>query len=190
MKKGLKITLIIIIFLFIGLLSYFITNKITTDHIHKNNTIENITVKDFINTFNKYLEEQEIEERLSLEEIQADANNTYWLILNDAFDIAIKVDKVTKNIEKDTVRLTGLAYNTTYEEKEEIDKYSKILIKANNSKLTNKKIEEILNSINKVDNTPKKEVTSELFEYKGLGIDKTKNETNTMYRIARYNGGN
>lgn len=188
MKKGLKIIIIIVAVLVIGLLSYLITNKITTEHIIKNNTIEDITIEKFINEFNKNLKEQEIEEVISLDEVTADDNDTYWLILNDNFDIAIKVDKVTKDIEKDTVRLTGLAYNTEYEEKEEIEKYIKILLKTNNIKLTNEKIDEMLDSVNKIDKSSKEKVSSEVFEYKGLGIDKTKDKTNTMYRIARYSG--
>lgn len=189
MKKSLKIIIIIIVLLIVGTLSYFITNKITTEHFNKNNTIKNITVNDFINDFNNNLKTLELEESISLENVVADSNNTYWLILNDYFDVAIKVDKITKNPEKDIVRLSGLAYNTDCEEKEEIEKYSKILLKTNNSKLSNKKINEILNSVNKIDDSPKTKITSELFEYKGLAIDKTKDKTNIMYRIARYDGG-
>ena len=188
MKKVIKIITIIIAVLSIGTLSYLITNKITTDHITKNNTIENISVKQFISEFNKNLKEQDLEESISIEEVTADKNNTYWLILNDNFDIAIKVDKVTKKPEKDIVRLTGLAYNTEYDEKDEIEKYIKILLKTNNSKLTSKKIDEMLERVNKIDKSSKEKATSKLFEYKGLGIDKTKDETNTMYRIARYGG--
>ena len=189
MKKSLKIIIIIIVLLIIGALSYFITNKITTKHFNENNTIKNITINDFINEFNNNLKELELEESLSLENVVADSNNTYWLILNDEFDVAIKVDRITKKPEKDIVRLSGLAYNTDYEEKEEIEKYSKILLKTNNSKLSNKKINEILNSVNKIDDSPKTKITSELFEYRGLAIDKIKDETNVMYRIARYDGG-
>ena len=188
MNKVIKIIITTIIILSIGLLSYLITNNITTDHIIKNNTIENISVKQFISEFNKNLKEQDLEEQISLDEATADKNNTYWLILNDNFDVVVKVDKVTKNIENDTVRLNGLAYNTEYDEKDEIEKYIKILLKTNNSKLTDETINEMLESVNKIDKSSKEKATSELFEYKGLGIDKTKDEINAMYRIARYGG--
>ena len=189
MKKIFKTIIIIIILLIIGILSYFITNKITTKHFKENNTIENITIDEFINQFNNNLKDLELEEKLSLEGVVADNNNTYWLILNDNFDVALKVDKITKEPLNDIVRVSGLAYNIDCEEKEEIEKYSKILLKTNNSKLSNNKINEMLKMVNKIDDSPKTKVTSELFEYKGLAIDKIKDETNIMYRVARYDGG-
>ncbi len=189
MKKGIKIALIVIFIILIGIGSYFISKVITENYMKETKTVEDINLKEFVSSFNKNLKENTIDIELSIDEANADANKTYWINLEEDIDIAIMMDKVTDNKEKDTVRITGLAYKTGYEDTEKINNYLKTLLKTNNSKLNNDDINNMIKNADNMKESTKKDgnETSKTFDYKGLGIDKNINSESTIYRIARYN---
>jgi len=189
MKKGIKIALIIIFIILIGVGSYFIAKSITENYLKENNIIEDINLKEFVSSFNKNLKENKIDLKLSIHETEVDANKTYWINLEEDIDIAIMMDKVTDNKEKDTVRITGLAFKTGYEDNEKINNYLKILVKTNNPKLSNDDINKMIKNADNMKGSTKEDgnETSKTYDYKGLGIDKNINSESTIYRIARYN---
>ena len=189
MKKGIKIALIIVFLAIIGVGSYFIATSITKNYLKENKTVEDINFKEFVSTFNKNLKENKIESVLSTEEISADDNKTYWIDIEENINIAVMMDKVTDNKEKDIVRITGLAFKTGYEDTDKINNYLKSLIKTNNPKLSKDDINKMIKNANNMKGSTKKDgnETSKTFDYKGLGIDKNINSETTMYRIARYN---
>lgn len=188
MNKGIKIVLIIIFLILIGIGSYFIVRTITKNYLKETKTIKNINLKPFISNFNKNLEEYEMETELSIDEIEADKNKTYWIKIEEDVSIAIMMDKITENKNEDVVRISGLAYSTDYSDTEKINKYIEILIKTNNSKLNNNDIKTMIKNANDMSKSIEKDgnKTSPTFDYKGLGIDKNINSETTMYRIARY----
>ena len=189
MKKGIKIALIVIFIILIGVGSYFISKVITENYMKETKTVEDINLKEFVTSFNKNLKKNNIDIELSIDESEADANKTYWINLEEDIDIAIMMDKVTENKEKDTVRITGLAYKTGYENTEKINNYLKTLLKTNNYKLSNDDINKMIKNADNMKESTKKDgnETSKTFDYKGLGIDKNINSESTIYRIARYN---
>lgn len=189
MKKGIKIVLIVIFIILIGVGSYFISKVITENYMKETKTVEDINLKEFVSSFNKNLKENNIDIELSIDESEADTNKTYWINLEEDIDIAIMMDKVSENKEKDTVRITGLAYKTGYEDTEKINNYLKALLKTNNYKLSNSDINKMIENANNMKDSTKEDEneTSKTSEYKGLGIDKNINSESTIYRIARYN---
>lgn len=186
MKKGVKITIIILTIIIVGLLSYFITNKITTNYIKNNKTVDDISVEKFIEKFNKNLEDNNFKDKLELKDENA-VNKTYWINLNDDVTIALLVDNVKSDKVSATVRITGLSYKDEVD-KDEMEKYLKVLIKTNNEKLSNNEIEKMIKNANDMTDIKEKngEKTSNTFEYKGLGIDKNIKSDTIIYRIARY----
>jgi len=189
MKKGIKIALIIIFIILIGFGSYFISKVITENYLKENKTIEDINLKAFVSNFNKNLKENNIDVEVSIDEVEADENKTYWINLEEDIDIAILMDKVSKNKEEDIVRITGLAFETDYEDNKKIENYLKIMLKTNNSKLNDNDINTMIKKANDMSNATEEDgnKTSKNFEYKGLGIDKNMNSESAIYRIARYN---
>ena len=189
MKKGIKIALIIIFIILIGFGSYFISKVITENYLKENKTIEDINLKAFVSNFNKNLKENNIDVEVSIDEVEADENKTYWINLEEDIDIAILMDKVSKNKEEDIVRITGLAFETDYEDNKKIENYLRIMLKTNNSKLNDNDINTMIKKANDMSNATEEDgnKTSKNFEYKGLGIDKNMNSESAIYRIARYN---
>lgn len=189
MKKSIKIPLIIIFIILVGLGSYLITKSLVKNYITKNNTIENISLKDFTDRFNKNLEKENFDTKLNIGENIADNNKTYWISLEEDIDIAIMMDKVTNNKNKDIVRISGISYKNDYENTDKIKQYLEILIKSNNPKLTEKDINMMIKNANDTKDavTKNNNTTTANFDYKGLSIDKNIGEENTIYRIARYN---
>lgn len=187
MKKVLKIIFIILILLIVGFGSYFLSKKITENYIQNNLVVEDITLEDFINKFNKNLKSENIDESIELGDVIA-LNKTYWLKLNDNIDIALMVDKVESNKEKAILRISALSYNSDLEENKDYEKYLKILIKTNNEKLSNDEIKKIIKNSSDMSDSKKENglTTSNVFDYKGLGVDKTISEELNTYRIARY----
>lgn len=188
MKKYIKIALIIIMIGIVGVGSYFISKIITESYLKENKTVENINLKKFVTEFNKNLKDYKIDTELSLEEVEVD-NKTYWIDIEENIDIAIMMDKVTDNKEKNIVRISGLAFKTGYEDTDKINSYLKVLIKTNNPKLSNVGINKMIKNANNMKDSTKKDEneTSKTYDYKGLGIDKNINSDTTIYRIARYN---
>ena len=189
MKKGIKILLVIIFIIIVGVGSYFISKNVTDNYLRENNTVEDIKLKNFVINFNKNLKNNKIDVELSINEVEANENSTYWINLEEGIDIAIMMDKVSDNKESDTVRITGLAYATNYEDTGKINNYLKALIKTNNSNLNNDDINKMIKNADNMKDSIKEEgnETSKTFDYKGLGIDKNINSESTIYRIARYN---
>ena len=189
MKKNIKIPLIIIFIILVGLGSYFITKILVQNYITKNNTIENISLKVFTDRFNKNLENENVDTKLNIEESIADNNKTYWINVEKDIDIAIMMDKVTEDKNKDIVRISGISYKNIYEDTDKIKKYLEILIKSNNPKLNKKEIDKMIENANNTKDavTKDKNTTTANFDYKGLSIDKNIGEESTIYRIARYN---
>lgn len=188
MKRYIKIALIIILIGIVGVGSYFVSKIITEKYLKENKTVNNINLKEFVTEFNKNLKDYKIDTELSLEEVEVD-NKTYWIDIEENIDVAIMMDKITDNKEKDTVRISGLAFTTGYEDTDKLNNYLKVLIKTNNSKLSNSDINKMIKNANNMKDSTKKDdnETSKTYDYKGLGIDKNINSETTIYRIARYN---
>jgi len=190
MKKGIRITLIIILMTIIGTGSYFISKEVTESYLKDNKTIKDINLETFVTDFNKNLKESNINLELIIDEdVVANENKTYWINIQEGIDIAVLMDKITENKNKDVVRVTGLAFKTDYEDKEKIESYLKVLLKTNNPKLSDEDINKMIKNANNMNNSTEKDgnKTSKTFEYKGLGIDQNSNLESTIYRIARYN---
>jgi len=190
MKKGIRITLIIILMTIIGTGSYFISKEVTESYLKDNKTIKDINLETFVTDFNKNLKESNINLELIIDEdVVANENKTYWINIEEGIDIAVLMDKITENKNKDVVRVTGLAFKTDYEDKEKIESYLKVLLKTNNPKLSDEDINKMIKNANNMNNSTEKDgnKTSKTFEYKGLGIDQNSNLESTIYRIARYN---
>ncbi|MBE6153239.1 MAG: hypothetical protein E7166_03325 [Firmicutes bacterium] len=190
MKKGIRITLIIILMTIIGTGSYFISKEVTESYLKDNKTIKDINLETFVTDFNKNLKESNMDLELIIDEdVVANENKTYWINIQEGIDIAVLMDKITENKNKDVVRVTGLAFKTDYEDKEKIESYLKVLLKTNNPKLSDEDINKMIKNANNMNNSTEKDgnKTSKTFEYKGLGIDQNSNLESTIYRIARYN---
>ena len=188
MQKALKIILIFIFILLIGIGSYFISKRITENYIKNNKIVEDINIKTFIDKFNKNLKNNNIDFEVSIDNIKADNNKTYWINLEEDIDLAIMVDKISDNINNDIVRITGLAFSTNYKDSKKINNYLEIMLDTNNPRLTEKDKKKMIDNANDMSKAIKNgdNKTSPTFDYKGLGIDKNINSETTMYRIARY----
>lgn len=189
MKKGIKIGLIITFLAIIGVGSYFIGKTLIGNYLIEQNTIEEVNLKEFVSTFNKNLNKNKVDIVLTTEETEVDTNKTYWIDVEENIDIAILMDKISDKPDNDTVRITGLAFKTGYEDMDKINTYLKVLIKTNNPKLSNSEVNKMIENANNMKNSIKKDEneTSKTYDYKGLGIDKNINSETTIYRIVRYN---
>ncbi len=166
--------ILILITIILGTGAYFLGAKLTKDYLDKENekankidfsemtkleTIENISLKKLITSYNKILKEKNLDKYTIKQDKMEKKDSFYEYTTNNI----TYVFQVTNN----SVDIMSIYYK---EENDEVKEIIKLAIKANNDNLSDEDINMVYDSVirtrnNKEENNSK---TSEYFQYKGL----------------------
>lgn len=142
MKKNKIIIFLILIILFLIISIFSI--------VLYNNRHSKIKVNDFIKTYETYLQ-QNVDENIHL---SLDSNYTfdgieYWIKITDEIELGLSANNDEKeiNIFKNSISTTALRYPININNYEYVDKLLFYLIKTNNSKISNQKIEDMIKDL-------------------------------------------
>ncbi len=201
--RKIKIVQYIIITIILTITVYFVTTFITkkimdvitkpkeSDGVHNIfenlDTIESMTVGDFIKKLNINLKKNDLSYQLPTK--LQDHDNAYLYTLDEEKGITLYIEptKILKDPNKEILQLTALFVSNESENDEMISRLLRVLLYTNEEDLTDTNIEQLIENMNSTENATEEDgvMTSQFLQYKGLEVSKQVDQVESSYRIGR-----